>query len=262
VHYQPIVSLSDGGLYGFEALLRWNHPERGLIMPAEFISIAEETGVIIQLGRWILHESCRQMCEWERDFPAVENLILSVNISGKQFAQPDLFHQVEAVLRETAFSPHRLQVEITESAVIENPATVTEVLMKLRELGVALSMDDFGTGYSSLSYLHRFPINTLKIDRSFISALVATSDTGIVRTIIMLAHDLGLKVVAEGVETAEQLNNLQGLSCEFGQGFLFSPPLASNEVSEFLMAKTEAKISHLSPAGVTDLMIEGVTGYR
>ena len=252
VHYQPIVSLSDAELYGFEALLRWNHPERGLIMPTEFISIAEETGVIIQLGRWILHESCRQVSAWEREFPTVKNLILSVNISGKQFAQPDLFQQVEGALRETGFNPHQLQLEITESAVIENPATVTEVLMKLRGLGIALSMDDFGTGYSSLSYLHRFPINTLKIDRSFISSQVAPTDTGIVRTIIMLAHDLGLKVVAEGVETAEQLNYLQGLNCEFGQGYLFSPPLASSAVSEFLMAKTAAKNALLSPAGVAD----------
>ena len=222
VHYQPIVSLTDAELYGFEALLRWNHPERGLIMPGEFISIAEETGVIVPLGRWILRQSCRQMSEWQRKFPIARNLILSVNISGKQFAQPDLFHQVAGILRETGFSPHRLQLEITESVVIENTATVTDVLIKLRGLGVTLSMDDFGTGYSSLSYLHRFPIDTLKIDRSFIRSHVANGESGIVRTIIMLAHDLGMRVVAEGVETAEQLGYLQSLGCEFGQGYLFS----------------------------------------
>lgn len=252
IHYQPIVSLADDELYGFEALLRWQHPERGLIMPSDFISIAEETGVIVPLGRWVLFEACRQMAEWQAQFPLARKLILSVNMSGKQFAQPDLFQQVERVLRETGFNPHLLQLEITESAVIENTATVTEVLVKLRGLGVALSMDDFGTGYSSLSYLHRFPIDTLKIDRSFISSQAAAGETGIVRTIIMLARDLGMNVVAEGVETSEQLSYLQSLDCEFGQGYLFSRPVDLIGARNLLAGQTSLKTLSLPRPDLTD----------
>ena len=236
VHYQPIVSLKDDNLHGFEALVRWRHPDRGLLAPGEFISVAEETGVIIALGRWVLRESCRQMREWQRRFPACEGLMLSVNMSGKQFAQPDLVAQVEQILRETGFSPHRLQLEITESSVIENTATVTDMLVRLRGLGVRLSMDDFGTGYSSLSYLHRFPIHTLKIDRSFISCEDKAGDNEIVRTIIMLARDLGMNVVAEGVETCAQLAYLRGLDCEFGQGYYFSRPSDVAATDELLRA--------------------------
>jgi len=234
IHYQPIVSLSDGRVRGFEALVRWHHPERGLVTPAEFISVAEETGLIIPLGLWVLRESCRQMARWQTMFPATRALTLSVNISGNQFMQPDLVEQVRRVLRETGFDPHRLQLEITESSVIENTETVTAMLVQLRALGIRLSMDDFGTGYSSLSYLHRFPIHTLKIDRSFVSGCGASEDNEIVRTIIMLARNMGMEVVAEGVETREQLASLRDLSCEYAQGFLFSHPLDAETTTRLL----------------------------
>jgi diguanylate cyclase (GGDEF)-like protein/PAS domain S-box-containing protein len=223
VHYQPIVSLADDVIQGFEALVRWQHPERGLVSPSEFIPVAEETGLIIPLGRWVLRESCSQMHRLQAASGESHPLSLSVNLSGRQFMQPDLIGQVKQILDETGFDPRRLHLEITESSVIENTETVTEMLLQLRAIGIRLSMDDFGTGYSSLSYLHRFPIHTLKIDRSFVSG--GDGENEIVRTIIMLARNMGMDIVAEGVETPEQLNYLRELRCEYGQGFLFSRPL-------------------------------------
>ena len=231
VHYQPIVSLADDSIQGFEALVRWRHPGRGLVAPSEFISVAEETGLIIPLGRWVLRESCGQMHRLQAASPA-RPLSLSVNLSGKQFMQPDLVDQVKQILNETGLDPRRLHLEITESSVIENTETVTEMLMQLRALGIRLSMDDFGTGYSSLSYLHRFPIHTLKIDRSFVSG--GDGENEIVRTIIMLARNMGMDIVAEGVETKEQLAYLKELRCEYGQGFLFSRPLDLDSACELL----------------------------
>jgi EAL domain-containing protein (putative c-di-GMP-specific phosphodiesterase class I) len=243
VHYQPIVSLFDDSIQGFEALVRWQHPERGLVTPSEFIPVAEETGLIIPLGRWVLREACRQMHRLQAS--SVAPLSLSVNLSGKQFMQPDLVGQVKQILDETGFDPHRLHLEITESSVIENTETVTEMLMQLRALGIRLSMDDFGTGYSSLSYLHRFPIHTLKIDRSFVSG--GDGENEIVRTIIMLARNMGMDIVAEGVETREQLAYLKELKCEYGQGFLFSHPLDLD---------TACKLLESADAGLTDILQE------
>jgi len=234
VYYQPIISLDGGGIYGFEALIRWQHPERGLVAPSQFITVAEETGLIIPMGRWVLREACRQMRQWQKQFPSVRSLTLSVNLSGKQLTQPDLVAQVEQILRESDFDPRLLQLEITESAVIENTRTVTEMLLQLRDLGLRLSMDDFGTGYSSLSYLHRFPINTIKIDRSFINSQESGDENEIVRTIIMLARSMGMNVVAEGVETHDQLSYLKSLDCEYGQGFLFSRPVHAEAVEQML----------------------------
>jgi diguanylate cyclase (GGDEF)-like protein/PAS domain S-box-containing protein len=245
VHYQPIVSLSDDLIQGFEALVRWQHPERGLVAPSEFIPVAEETGLIIPLGRWVLREACRQMRRLQAASGPTRPLSLSVNLSGKQFMQPDLVGQVEQVLGETGFDPHRLHLEITESSVIENTETVTEMLLQLRALGIRLSMDDFGTGYSSLSYLHRFPIHTLKIDRSFVSG--GDGENEIVRTIIMLARNMGMDIVAEGVETKEQLAYLKELKCEYGQGFLFSHPLDLD---------TACKLLESAGAGLTDTLQE------
>ncbi|MCA1616723.1 MAG: EAL domain-containing protein, partial [Acidobacteria bacterium] len=236
VHYQPIVSLLDGAIRGFEALVRWQHPERGIITPTEFIPVAEETGLIIPLGRWVLREACDRMRSWQDTFPQARGLTLSVNISGTQFMQPDLVEQVRRMLEETGFDPRLLQLEITESSVIENTETVTQMLVQLRALGVRLSMDDFGTGYSSLSYLHRFPIHTLKIDRSFISSCGRGDENEIVRTIILLARNMGMDVVAEGIETEQQLASLKDLRCEFGQGFLFSHPLDSDTAARLLEA--------------------------
>jgi diguanylate cyclase (GGDEF)-like protein/PAS domain S-box-containing protein len=253
VHYQPIVSLTDDTIRGFEALVRWQHPERGLIAPSEFISVAEETGLIIPLGRWVLREACLQMRRWQESFSSARPLSLSVNISGNQFMQPDLVEQVKQILDETGFDPHCLQLEITESSVIENTETVTAMLVQLRSLGIRLSMDDFGTGYSSLSYLHRFPIHTLKIDRSFISGCGGGDENEIVRTIIMLARNMGMDVVAEGVETEQQLASLRDLRCEYGQGFLFSHPLD---------AATTARLLEGGGANIAGSLLELTAGAR
>jgi len=245
VQYQPIMKLGTNRVHGFEALVRWHHPERGLLMPSEFISVAEETGLIIPLGRWVLWESCRQVRVWHEEFPGYESLTLSVNYSGKQFMQADVIEQIKRVLEETSFDPCLLQLEITESAVIENTRTVTEMILELRKLGIRLSMDDFGTGYSSLSYLHNFPIHTLKIDRSFISNKGEVGDNEIVRTIIMLARNLGLDVVAEGVETLEQLAYLRSLDCEYAQGFLFARPLEPDIVESTLKEMADMNFEQL-----------------
>jgi len=244
VYYQPIVSLRDGSkITGFEALVRWHHPERGLVSPADFISVAEDTGQIIHLGKWVLERACSQMKQWQDQYPSYRNLTLSVNLSGKQFLQPNLVEQIKGILDETGFDPHNLQLEITESVVIENTEIVTAMLMRLHELGIQLSMDDFGTGYSSLSYLHNFPIDVLKIDRSFISRKTGNEKNQIVSTIIALAMNMGLKVVAEGVETEEQLEHLKDMDCGYGQGFLFSYPMTASE-TETLMGQTE--VAHIS----------------
>jgi diguanylate cyclase (GGDEF)-like protein/PAS domain S-box-containing protein len=227
VQYQPIVSLDNFSLRGFEALVRWQHPERGLISPMDFIPVAEDTGQILALGQWALHEACRQMRRWQKRYPSDPPLSISVNLSGRQFAQPNLIEQVRHILEDTKLDPRSLKLEITESVVMDNIDTATEMLRQLRALGVQLSIDDFGTGYSSLSYLHRFPIDTLKIDRSFVSQMVDNNENiEIVRTIVMLAQNLGMDVVAEGVETKEQLALLRKLGCENGQGYFFSRPVS------------------------------------
>jgi diguanylate cyclase (GGDEF)-like protein/PAS domain S-box-containing protein len=241
LHYQPIMALETGTIKGFEALIRWQHPEHGFISPAEFIPIAEETGMIVPIGLWVLAEACRQMQEWQETFPAYPPLQISVNLSGRQFTQPDLIEQIKQVLRETGLDPRSLKLEITESTVMENIDTAIDMLKQLRAIGVELSIDDFGTGYSSLSYLHRFPISTLKIDRSFVGRMADNNEnTEIVRTIIMLARNLGMDVVAEGVETEEQLAQLRSLGCECGQGYLFSKP-TSAELATIAISKDHAR---------------------
>jgi EAL domain-containing protein (putative c-di-GMP-specific phosphodiesterase class I) len=241
LQYQPIVSLGNGSLRGFEALVRWQHPERGLIPPAAFIPIAEETGLIIQIGKWVLVEACRQMSRWQNLSPRHGSQQISVNLSGKQFLQPDLLGQIREVLRETGLAPHSLKLEITETVVMENIETATRTLEQLRLLGVELSIDDFGTGYSSLSYLQRFPVSTLKIDRSFVSRITESDGTAeIVRTIMNLGQNLGMNVVAEGVETAQQSAQLCALGCEFGQGYYFSRPL-DEEAAETLLLSGAAR---------------------
>lgn len=232
LHYQPIVSLQTGRITGFEALLRWQHPDRGLISPIEFISVTEETGLIIPIGQWVLREACSQMHEWQRQLPTLA-LTINVNLSGKQFTQSDLIEQIKQVLQETDLEACNLGLEITESVIMENTEAVSSTLFELRALGVQLHMDDFGTGYSSLSYLHRFPMDVLKIDRTFINRISAGAENlEIVQTIIVLARSLGMKVTAEGVETKEQLAQLRTLKCEYGQGYFFSKPINSK------MAKT------------------------
>ncbi len=237
LHYQPIVALESGTIMGFEALLRWNHPAQGPVSPLDFISLAEETGLILPIGRWVLEEACRQVQAWQSRSPRGQPLSVGVNLSVKQFSQPDLVDQVRSVLRETGLDPHALKLEITESVIVDNADFATHMLEELKSLGVHVFMDDFGTGYSSLSYMHRLPLDSIKIDRSFISGMESEGrNYQLVRTIIMLARSVGMSVVAEGVETEGQLRELRRLGCEYGQGFFFSRPVAPAE-AEALLAR-------------------------
>lgn len=233
--YQPIVALDSGRVVGFEALMRWQHPTRGMIGPEEFIFVAEETGLIRDLGWWSLREACRQMSTWRAHSKAYAYLTMSVNVSAKQLLQPHLVEDMKKLLGEAALPPETLKLEITESAVMADPAAAAEMLQQIKSLGVRLAIDDFGTGYSSLSYLHRFPLDTLKIDRSFISGDGEGSEgMEIARTIMPMAKTLRLDVVAEGVETIEQVGLLKRLQCKYAQGYYFSRPLAPEDVPPLL----------------------------
>ncbi len=236
VYYQPIVSIATGELHGFEALVRWQHPERGIISPDQFIPLAEETGLILTLGFDVLREACKQLRTWQQQSLSDRNLTMSVNLSGKQLSQADLIERVEGVLHETGIDPWQLKLEITESVVMENAELAAVTLARLRGLGVRLSIDDFGTGYSSLSYLNRFPVDILKIDRSFVSRLdQGDENVEIVKTIVTLAGNLGMQVIAEGVETEDQLQQLRRLKCQYGQGYLFSRALSATDADLFLL---------------------------
>ncbi|HWI66233.1 MAG TPA: EAL domain-containing protein [Symbiobacteriaceae bacterium] len=234
VYYQPIVELGSGAIAGVEALVRWFDPERGLISPAQFIPLAEETGLILPIGRWVLDEACRQGRIWQEKYP---QLIISVNLSARQFREPFLAEEVAEILAATNMQANRLQLEITESILMQESATTQETLRQLKGLGVQLAMDDFGTGYSSLSYLKRFPIDVLKIDRSFVTGLgESPEDTALVKTVITLAKALNLTVTGEGVETEEQKAQLRAMECERGQGYLFAKPVAADEIDNLLAA--------------------------
>jgi diguanylate cyclase (GGDEF)-like protein len=247
VHYQPVVSLKTGRINGFEALVRWQHPHRGLVSPVEFIPIAEETGLIIPIGYWVLCEACRQISAWQEYYQA-SPLTISVNFSGKQFSQPDLIKQIDQILQETGLDGKSLKLEITESVLIENAESAAAMFLHLKSLGVQVHIDDFGTGYSSLSYLHRFPIDGLKIDRSFVSRMgVNNENSEIVKTIMTMAHNLGMSVIAEGIETAEQLTQLRALQCEYGQGYFFSKPLKPEAAAAFI-AKEALLAQNVSPS--------------
>jgi diguanylate cyclase (GGDEF)-like protein len=224
--FQPIVSLKDGHIRGFEALVRWQHPERGTISPAEFIPIAEETGLIASIDLWVLKAACHQLCDWQAAYPAdTGNLSINVNLSAKHFSHPDLIAQIERILDETGIDGSKLKIEITESVLIETAELAADTLNHLRERNIQICLDDFGTGYSSLSYLHRFPINILKIDRSFVAQLETDSEKReIVKAIVNLGLNLGLSLVAEGIETLKQFSFLQTIGCQSGQGYYFSAP--------------------------------------
>ena len=228
LYYQPIVSLTSGTITGFEALLRWYHPQRGVVCPGEFILVAEETRLIIPIGWWMMRSACRQIHQWHQKFPANPPLTVSVNLSNQQFKQPDLIHRIREILHETQLDPRTLKLEITEGVIMDNAESAVAILAELKKLQIQLYIDDFGTGYSSLSRLHTFPTDALKIDRAFVSRM--TEDKGneaIVQTILILASHLDMDVIAEGIETLEQLNLLRALQCEYGQGFFFSKPVDS-----------------------------------
>ncbi|WP_013324164.1 EAL domain-containing protein [Gloeothece verrucosa] len=238
VYYQPIISLTTGSLQGVEALVRWRHPQQGMVSPAEFIPIAEETGLIVALDQWVLNAACEQMRLWQQEYPYLEPITVSVNLSGRQFSQPDLIKKIDSILNQTGLEGKYLKLEITETVLIENPNSAAEMLQQLIERKIQVCLDDFGTGYSSLGYLHRFPLDILKIDRSFVSNIEQNrSNSSIIRTIITLARELGIRVIAEGVETQEQRLFLQSLGCHYGQGYWFSPPIDSTKLSNLMTNK-------------------------
>ncbi|HEY9866454.1 MAG TPA: EAL domain-containing protein [Candidatus Obscuribacterales bacterium] len=235
VHYQPIVCLNTGKISGFEALVRWRHPQRGLVPPNLFIPIAEETGLITAIGYWVLSESCHQLRAWQKQNLIDPRLFVSVNLSVKQFAQPNLLEQIDQVLVDSQLNPDCLKLEITESAIMDNHQNVATILKELRKRHILISIDDFGTGYSSLSYLHSFPVDTLKIDKSFVQRLNLESENiGLIPVIISLAKTMNMNVVAEGIELPEQLEILRELNCGLGQGYLFAKPLPGEELIKFL----------------------------
>ncbi|MEI7893599.1 MAG: EAL domain-containing protein [Myxococcales bacterium] len=259
VVYQPIVLLKTGAVTGFEALLRWRHPARGIISPVDFIPIAEETGLIVPIGQWVLEEACRTLRSWLVDNPSLTWLTISVNLSSKQFLAPRLRDDIDQTLTVTGIDPLQLKLEITESALMDNPEAAALLLADLRGRGIGLSIDDFGTGYSSLSYLLRFPLDTLKIDRAFVSGMVdtggerAASNLELVRAIVTLARNLGMEVVAEGVETEGQRIRLEALGCQLAQGYLFSRPLEVGAARLLVVNATNPRarrlFASLPPAG-------------
>ena len=235
LHYQPLVTLGDLRLAGFEALSRWRHPDRGLVSPCEFIPLAEETGLIVPLGKWVLREACRQHKEWLERHPDLADLFMSINVSGIQFGNERLVDDIREILADTGLDGSRLKLEITESVIMENAELAAAVLRELKTLGIAFAVDDFGTGYSSLSYLNRFPIDILKIDRCFVSAMHQSEESfKIVRILASLAATLDLKLVAEGIETTKQLEDLRDLGCHMGQGYLFARPLPAADAERLL----------------------------
>jgi EAL domain-containing protein (putative c-di-GMP-specific phosphodiesterase class I) len=230
VYYQPIVAIKEMELVGFEALVRWNHPTKGILPPSQFVDICESTDLVIPLTLQVLEQGCRQVANWNND-RTDRPLFISVNLSGKHFDHPELVDHIGSVLETTSFDPQHLKLEITETALMHNADTSVKMLNDLKAKGIRISIDDFGTGYSSLNYLHRFPLDVLKIDRSFVnSANTSSENREIIRTIIYLAQALNLEVVAEGIENIAQLETLRSLGCEYAQGYLFSRPLPADQI--------------------------------
>ncbi len=239
VHYQPIISLRDCRILGFEALMRWSHPQRGSIAPREFIPIAEETGLIHSLGLWVLRQACQQMNAWQRQYPSDPPMNIHVNISRRQFSQPDLVDNIQGILHETGLDPNHLQLEITESLFVEYDEAFHDMLARLTGLGIKLEIDDFGTGYSSFNYLQRLPVSSIKINSIFIAKMKSGNNhTEIVRSIVTMAHSLGMDAIAEGVETEEQLAQLQAVDCNSGQGYYIARP-GSSESGREILRKTK-----------------------
>ena len=238
--YQPIVRLEDRSVAGFEALARWDHPKMGRMSPAEFISIAEEIGLIVDLGLFALERTAQQLSVWQRATRTREPLFASVNVSSRQLLRQDLIHDLRTVLTRTGLARGTLKLELTESLVMENPEHAAQMLHRMRELGAGLALDDFGTGHSSLAYLQRFPFDTIKIDQSFVRATSKGKRPVILRSIIALAHDLGMQVVAEGAETDSDAVELYQLGCEFAQGFVFGQPMSAEAARDLLAGKRVA----------------------
>jgi len=258
MHYQPILELRTGRIAAFEALVRWQHPERGLVPPLDFIPLAEQTGLIVPIGRFVLSEACRQMQAWHQSYPAAPPMTVSVNLSARELDEPGLVESVRSVLTETGLDPAFLVLEITESLLlVDLPATVG-ILADLRALGVRLAIDDFGTGYSSLAYLENLPVDILKIDKSFVDRIGETPaeisgvedphHSVMVAAISQLGHALHLELVAEGIEQREQVSTLQGLDCQYGQGYYFARPLTSGALAELLHQQAEEPGWNLGPA--------------
>jgi len=244
VYYQPVMRLEDDKLTGFEALVRWQHPERGLVPPMEFIPAAEENGLIMPLGMFVLREACQQIHEWQQQFSVEPPLTVSVNLSGKQILQSNLVEQIDQVLEEVGLEPTSLELEITESAIIENPELAAKVLTELKERGINFYLDDFGTGYSSLNYLHRLPFHSIKIDRSFVQKINGNEKSNqIVEAIIRLATNLGMGVVAEGVETSDQLRKVRLMKCNYVQGYYFSKPLPAGEAADYITTNLSLELT-------------------
>jgi EAL domain-containing protein (putative c-di-GMP-specific phosphodiesterase class I) len=235
VVYQPIVALHDNRVTGFEALVRWNHPERGLLLPGDFIQEAEEIGAIIPIGYFVLEEACRTMQAWRAKLELPFDLIVSVNLSAKQMMAPDLIPVIQSILQKTAFEPNRLWFEITESTLLRSDESVVTRLNELRAMGIRIEIDDFGTGYSSLSYLQNLPVDGIKIDRSFVTE-INPGRQSILSTLVNLAHNLGLVEIAEGVETAQQRDFLVQTECQFAQGYLIARPMPSSDIETLLKA--------------------------
>ncbi|WP_413168387.1 putative bifunctional diguanylate cyclase/phosphodiesterase [Capilliphycus salinus ALCB114379] len=251
LYYQPIVSLTTGELVGFEALVRWQHPIRGVVSPGLFIPIAEETGLIYELGDWILHSAINQWRDWQEQFPSCLNLVLHINLSPLQLSQDNLFVKLEQLLIEKHLDRTGLKLEITESCLISNQVKASRVLDQAKKIGLQLCIDDFGTGYSCLSHLQELPLDSLKIDRTFVQHL-GQKDDAIVRAIIALADNLGMEVVAEGIETFEQWQQLRALGCEFGQGYLFAKPMDIHQATYAIAALQEGTAIFMENPSIFD----------
>jgi diguanylate cyclase (GGDEF)-like protein len=273
LHYQPTVVLQTGEISGVEALVRWQHPERGLVPPLDFIPMAEETGLIGQLGEWVLREACRQAVAWDAESGGIRRepaMTISVNLSARQLQHDSLVPMVRSVLTETGLDPARLILEITETAVMNDHVTTIVKLQQLKELGVGLAIDDFGTGYSSLAYLRRFPIDVLKIDRSFVDGVTEGSQkAALLRTIVELGRTLNLKTVAEGIEQHDEMDQLRSLECDLGQGYYFARPLDADRVAELLRqgelrpdsAVVGNAVAVMSSAAGDTVVLPDVAGY-
>jgi EAL domain-containing protein (putative c-di-GMP-specific phosphodiesterase class I) len=250
LHYQPVVRLEDGMVHGLEALVRWQHPERGLLPPDSFIPFAEETGLIIPIGRWVLREGCRRAKQVQESFPLDPPLSMSINLSVKQLQHSDIVADVRDAMEDVDLDPRGLTLEITETVVMADADLAVERLQDLKALGVRLAMDDFGTGYSSLSYLSRFPVDVLKMDRSFLRSGQTPEQSGLASAVVALGQTLALEVVAEGIELKEQWNTLRELGCESGQGFYFARPMEAADALDFLGEAINAQANGAPPVAV------------